>query len=115
MSRLMLCVIATELIPSSSAHADDAEDKAAALVEKLGGIVTRDETRPGKPVVSVSPKRGHRRRPPSTRSAPEPHGTPRVRNHQRRPQGTATIPEPHHPRPDRYAHHPMMACQNWPG
>ena len=37
-----------------SARADDAEDKAVAFVEKLGGKVTRDEKVPGKPVVTVS-------------------------------------------------------------
>ncbi len=38
----------------SSARADEAEDKAVAFVEKLGGTVTRDEKAPGKPVVGVS-------------------------------------------------------------
>jgi hypothetical protein len=32
---------------------DEAEDKAAAFVEKLGGRVKRDEKAPGKPVISV--------------------------------------------------------------
>ena len=34
-------------------YADDAEDKAVAFVEKLGGKVTRDEKLPGKPVIGV--------------------------------------------------------------
>jgi hypothetical protein len=38
----------------SSARADDAEDKAVAFVEKLGGKVTRDEKLPGKPVTGVN-------------------------------------------------------------
>ena len=38
----------------SSARADDAEDKAVAFVEKLGGYVVRDEKVPGKPVVVVN-------------------------------------------------------------
>jgi internalin A len=38
----------------SSARADDAEDKAVAFVEKLGGRVARDEKTPGKPVTFVS-------------------------------------------------------------
>jgi hypothetical protein len=42
------------LCPSSSARADDAEDRAVAFVEKLGGTVTRDAKAPGKPVVRVS-------------------------------------------------------------
>ncbi len=37
----------------SPVRADDAEDKAAALAEKLGGKVTRDDKSPGKPVVIV--------------------------------------------------------------
>ena len=36
------------------ARADEAEDKAVALVEKLGGKVTRDEKLPGKPVAGVA-------------------------------------------------------------
>src|SRR4051812_13458435 len=55
MSRLMLfgslsCVLFGS---SVSARADEAEDKAAALVEKLGGTVARDEKWPGKPVIRV--------------------------------------------------------------
>ena len=38
----------------SAGRADDAEDKAVAFVEKLGGKVTRDEKAPGKPVITVS-------------------------------------------------------------
>ena len=44
---LVLCL-------GSSARAADAEDKAVAFVEKLGGEVTRDEKAPGKPVVTVT-------------------------------------------------------------
>ena len=55
MSRLMLCGLMAGVILCSSApvRADDAEDKAVAFVEKLGGKVTRDEKAPGKPVVTV--------------------------------------------------------------
>src|SRR4051794_17700446 len=55
MSRVLLCGVVSGLVLSSSTlvRADDAEDKAAALVEKLGGKVIRDETRPGKPVIEV--------------------------------------------------------------
>ena len=35
------------------ARADDAEDKAVAFVEKLGGAVARDEKAPGKPVIGA--------------------------------------------------------------
>src|SRR6476659_4556198 len=35
------------------ARADEAEDRAAAFVEKLGGGVIRDDNRTGKPVVEV--------------------------------------------------------------
>ncbi len=52
MSRLMLCAVALVLL-ASTARADEAEDKAVKLVEKLGGRVTRDEKAPGKPVVEV--------------------------------------------------------------
>jgi len=37
-----------------ASRADDAEDKAVAFVEKVGGKVTRDEKMPGKPVVTLS-------------------------------------------------------------
>jgi hypothetical protein len=37
----------------SPVRADEAEDKAVAFVEKLGGKVARDEKLPGKPVVRV--------------------------------------------------------------
>jgi internalin A len=54
MFRLMAFALAVSgLCLGSSARADDAEDKAATLVEKLGGKVTRDEKAPGKPVVTV--------------------------------------------------------------
>jgi internalin A len=45
---LLLCLAASPVC-----RADDAEDKAVALVEKLGATVTRDEKLPGKPVVEV--------------------------------------------------------------
>jgi predicted DNA-binding protein (UPF0251 family) len=50
---------ATSLRPAAARapllpRAEDAEDKAVALVEKLGGTVTRDAKRPGKPVVGWS-------------------------------------------------------------
>jgi hypothetical protein len=56
MSRLMLCGLMSGVILCSSApvRADDAEDKAVAFVEKLGGTVERDEKAPGKPVVTVN-------------------------------------------------------------
>jgi internalin A len=55
MSRLMLCGLVSWLVMGSPAArlADDAEDKAVALVNKLGGRAARDDARPGKPVVSV--------------------------------------------------------------
>ena len=40
-------------VSCSALRADDAEDKAVAFVEKLGGKVTRDEKAPGKPVITV--------------------------------------------------------------
>ena len=39
-------------LPTASL-ANDAEEQAAAIAEKLGGKVTRDEKRPGRPVVEV--------------------------------------------------------------
>lgn len=54
MFRLVAFVLALSgLCLGSSARADDAEDKAVALVEKLGGTVSRDQKAPGKPVVAV--------------------------------------------------------------
>jgi|SRR5579883_2826069 len=38
----------------SPLRADDAEDKAVAFVEKLGGTATRDEKAPGKPITVVN-------------------------------------------------------------
>ena len=38
----------------STLRADDAEDKAVAFVEELGGEVTRAEKTPGRPVITVS-------------------------------------------------------------
>jgi hypothetical protein len=56
MSRLMLCGIVASLVLSShpTARADDAEDKAVAALEKIDGRVHRDDTKPEKPVVSVT-------------------------------------------------------------
>ena len=48
-----LVVAVCGVCPCSSARADDAEDKAVALVENLGGSVTRNYKLPGKPVVGV--------------------------------------------------------------
>ena len=45
---------AVVLSPCAAARADEAEDRAVAFVEKLGGTVTRDEAAPGKPVDFVS-------------------------------------------------------------
>ena len=55
MSRLMLCGIVSWLVLASprSGRADDAEDKAVAFVEKLGGWITRDQKLPDKPVTEV--------------------------------------------------------------
>jgi hypothetical protein len=55
MWRLMLCGVVSWLVlnPSAPLWADDAEDKAVAFVEKLGGNVARDEKLPGKPVIEV--------------------------------------------------------------
>src|SRR5262245_17073757 len=54
MWRFMLCAaVACVMLSTDPARADEAEDKAVAIVEKLGGQVVRDEKRPGKPVVEV--------------------------------------------------------------
>ena len=58
MVRLMLCGVVSGLAcVRRPARADDAEDKAVAFVEKLGGEVTRDEKLPGKPVITSVPER----------------------------------------------------------
>ena len=43
MSRLLLCGVAAWVLAAAPVRADDAEDKAVAFVEKLGGTVTRDQ------------------------------------------------------------------------
>ena len=55
MSRSMLGAIVSCLVLNTPTHAraDDAEDKAAAIVEKWGGTVFRNDTRPGKPITAV--------------------------------------------------------------
>src|SRR5262245_16800995 len=52
MSRSMLCALVLVFI-APAARADEAEDKAIAVVEKLKGEITRDDKKPGKPVVAV--------------------------------------------------------------
>src|SRR5262249_3740492 len=42
------------LLPGGAARADEAEDRAAAFVKKLGGIAVRDDQVAGKPVVKVT-------------------------------------------------------------
>jgi hypothetical protein len=56
MSRFIPSAIVAGLVLSSSARvrADYAEDKAAVLAEKLGGEVSRDDTRPGELVVALA-------------------------------------------------------------
>jgi hypothetical protein len=53
---LSLYALVSGLVMASSAtcRADDAEDKAVAFVEKLGGSVFRDSTWPDKPVIDVN-------------------------------------------------------------
>src|SRR5258708_5955641 len=54
MLRLLLCGVFSWLILASAPlRADEAEDKAVAHIEKLGGAVVHDESRPGKPVIEV--------------------------------------------------------------
>ena len=54
MSRTLAFALALSgLCLCSTLRADDAEDKAVAFVEKLGGKVTRDEKATGKPVITV--------------------------------------------------------------
>jgi len=51
MSRFILCGFISCVIISTPVRADEA--KAIAIVEKLGGKVTRDDKIPGKPVVAL--------------------------------------------------------------
>ena len=54
MIRIVAIVLALSgMFLESTARADEAEVKAVALVENLGGKVTRDDMAPGKPVVKV--------------------------------------------------------------
>ena len=70
MLRFMLYGAVSWLILSSTARvrADEAEDKAVAVVEELGGRVTRDEKAPGKPVVTVGIPTGREKRAPRHKS-----------------------------------------------
>jgi hypothetical protein len=53
--RLTWCwLLVLALLGVPTLRADEAEDKAVAFVQKLGGKVERDEKAPGKPVVAVS-------------------------------------------------------------
>lgn len=51
MTRILAGVLM--LLAAAVVHAGDAQDKAVKAVERLGGMVTRDETQPGKPIVGV--------------------------------------------------------------
>ena len=51
--RSLSCLCLLFITVPGNARADDAEDKAVAFFEKLGGKVTRDDKQPGKPVVGV--------------------------------------------------------------
>src|SRR5687768_2612568 len=55
MSRFIGCVIGAWVLLGAAdpSRADDAEDKAIALVKKLGGEASRDDEKPGKPVTTV--------------------------------------------------------------
>lgn len=53
-SGVFLLALAMGLCGAGRVAADEAEDRAVAAVEKLGGHVTRDEAKPGRPVVAVS-------------------------------------------------------------
>jgi hypothetical protein len=50
---MMLAMAVSGFSLGSLARADEAEDKAAAFVEKHHGSITRDTKAPGKPVVKV--------------------------------------------------------------
>lgn len=50
---LGLAVSLLVLASDASCRADDAEDRAATYLEKLRGVVTRDTSLPGKPIVEV--------------------------------------------------------------
>ena len=55
MTRFLAFALAVSgLCLGASARADEAEDKAVAFVEKLGGTVGRNVQAPGKPVLTVS-------------------------------------------------------------
>lgn len=56
MFRLLAAVVllGSAVAFATPARADDAEDKAVAFVVKLGGKITRDDKKPGKPVVEVN-------------------------------------------------------------
>jgi hypothetical protein len=53
MCRKLVCGAVLVLVFSWVGRGDDAEDKAARWVGDIGGKVTRDDSRPGKPVVKV--------------------------------------------------------------
>jgi internalin A len=49
-----MVVLSQVLVFLNPCRADDAEDKAVAFVEKLGGEVKRDEMLPGRPIIEVN-------------------------------------------------------------
>ncbi|HEV3384358.1 MAG TPA: hypothetical protein VG097_06055 [Gemmata sp.] len=51
--RIWVIVLAASLCSIGRSSADEAEDRAIAAIEQLGGRVERDEKKPGKPVVRV--------------------------------------------------------------
>ena len=57
--RSLSCLCLLFITVPGNARADDAEDKAVAFFEKLGGKVTRDDKIPGKPVTGVNLYRTH--------------------------------------------------------
>lgn len=51
---LAIVLVVSQLSLASSARVDEAEDKAVAFVERLGGKVSRNDKAPGRPVVEAS-------------------------------------------------------------
>src|SRR5436305_14876631 len=53
MPRVTVALFATAFLFAGSARADEAEDKAAKLIESAGGQLLREPALPGKPILGV--------------------------------------------------------------
>ena len=60
-TRQSILAVTVALLAAPALRADEAEDRAVKAIEKLGGKVTRDDKREGKPVTIVQGTRASER------------------------------------------------------